>query len=280
MKSHDYHADPRIGSTTLKRILTSPQHMQHGIVSASPSTLALGTAIHTCTLEPSSEFVIVPALDLRSKAGKDAALNWIADNGGTLPDLSKKIMADDIRAAITTVPDAITSEDYDIARYVAKSVWFSTRARKLLTGAAIEQSYFFERYKARPDATNGDWLIDLKSTADVSYHKFAAQAERLKYGFSLHHYKVVMSSMDNPITIRNQAWICVASKPDREINGRPVYPVEVYEVGQDIQDAAWQQWEKADALYAECLRNGEFPPPPEPETATIINRPEWANNGE
>ena len=66
MNNLDYHADPRIGSSTLKRILTSPDHFRHGIMTCAPATLALGTACHTLTLEPDSEINVPPELELRS----------------------------------------------------------------------------------------------------------------------------------------------------------------------------------------------------------------------
>ena len=276
MDNQTYHARPEIGSSSLKRILTSPDHFRHGIMQASQATLALGTAIHTCTLEPNSEFIITPLFNLRSNAGKAEAIQWVNDNGGDIDgDVSD---ASGIRAAIDTVPNAILAADYDVARYVAESVWDSTRAAQLLTGAIIEQSYFDHGLKARPDATNAEWLIDLKSTVDPSAHAFGSQCEKLKYGFSLAHYEHVLAHQADAILTDTWAWICVATKPDRERNGRPIYQVEVYEADVDLTTNSRGQFLRALDILRVCHSTDTWPGPTESATATRLRRPGWATN--
>ena len=280
MTNAAYHADPRIGSSSLKRILTSPDHCKNAIP-GDELKFAFGTAAHTMTLEPDSNFIVLPEFELSSNAGKESAIDWIASNGGPLLEVPagglRKLTAADIRRASLEIEGAMQAKDYDKARWVADSVWSSHRAAQLLTGAIIEQSYFYRDLKARPDAHKMNLMPDLKTAACASEHAFKQQAEKLNYGFSMATYEHVLARQPVPILIDHWFWVVVETTADRERDGHPVFPVEVYEADEQLMTHSREQFLTALEIYRKCKIDNNWPAPPEPATATMLGRPGWAD---
>lgn len=78
ISNEDYHADPAIGSTSVKAISVSPANLYFNPFKGSKSA-HLGTAIHAALLEPErfeKEFYQLPDADRRSAAYKDAAKQY------------------------------------------------------------------------------------------------------------------------------------------------------------------------------------------------------------
>lgn len=82
MKNCDYHADPAIGSTSVKKISVSPAELYFNPFKGSKSS-HIGTAIHAALLEPDvykNEFALMPeGVDRRSADYKSALKEYGAD---------------------------------------------------------------------------------------------------------------------------------------------------------------------------------------------------------
>ncbi len=83
MPNSDYHADPAIGSTSVKSISVSPANLYFNPFKGSKSA-HIGTAIHAALLEPAlfkNDFALLPeAKDRRSKEYKDAVEEYGCEN--------------------------------------------------------------------------------------------------------------------------------------------------------------------------------------------------------
>ncbi|MGB1290509.1 MAG: PD-(D/E)XK nuclease-like domain-containing protein [Pseudoalteromonas sp.] len=129
--------------------------------------MVLGSAVHTAILEPesfSSEYVVAPKCDRRTKAGKEIWANFTESAG------NKTVLAE---------------WEYEVTSQMKNAVLSHPMANKMLTGGESEYSYFTEfegvEVKCRPDYLKNGCLIDLKTTADASYEGFAKQMGNLAY---------------------------------------------------------------------------------------------------
>lgn len=81
ISNEDYHADPAIGSTSVKAISVSPANLYFNPFKGSKSA-HIGTAIHAALLEPElfkKDFYSLPDADRRSAAYKEAVREYGAD---------------------------------------------------------------------------------------------------------------------------------------------------------------------------------------------------------
>ena len=165
----EYHEDKAIGSTTLKAIAQkSVVHALSQTITQSES-MALGSALHTLILDPetfSSEFLVAPKVDKRTKAGREEWAKFQeAAQGKTI----------------------INEEQLETVNGMARNILSHTEASKFLSGGEAEASYFAEcpetglMLKCRPDFVNKNSLIDLKTTRDASISGFSKACANFYY---------------------------------------------------------------------------------------------------
>lgn len=133
--------------------------------------MLLGSAFHAAILQPSlykSEYVLMPKIDRRTKAGKEEYQAFISESKGKT---------------------CIDSEQAATVEAMIKSVLEHPIASALFQNGEAEQSFFWIdettglKCKCRPDFLRHDKLVvDLKTTSDASYNAF----QRTIYSYRYH----------------------------------------------------------------------------------------------
>lgn len=176
MTELEYRSHPAISRSELWKMHESPEkflwYKQHP--SEPTPALLFGQLVHKMLLQPESfqtEFVVAPAVDRRTKAGKD-----------------------EYAAFAETVGDRtiVTTDDYNKALDMVTAVRMNPLANKLLAGEKEEPFFWTDEFtgtdcKCRVDCLTeiGDNLIvvDYKSASDASNDAFMRDA--VKYGYTL-----------------------------------------------------------------------------------------------
>lgn len=247
IKNAAYHADPALGSTSLKTLATkTPAHYQHGLKHPKTSTaFDLGTAAHSLILEGDESGVVV--IDVDSKRGKA----W----------------TDPASAAEAEGKIALTSKEWAQVVGMRDSVMAHDVAGPLLTGHKAEQSVFWDEggqtLKCRPDAWQPNVLVDLKTTIDANPNEFGKVAHNLGYHQSAAHY------MDG---------VKVATGEELPfkfvlVEKAPPYLVSVVELDFEAIDIGRGLNDRAKRIYRECMESGNWPGYPATEPVRI---PQWA----
>lgn len=172
MTNAEYHAAPAISKSDLDLINRSPAYYRYVKENPREQTTAmlLGSVFHKLVLESedfASEYAVCPAVDRRTKAGKEMY----------------QAFADSLHDGI----EVITDDIYKTAQAMAESVKKHTIAAKLLQGGQAETSYFWEendiKCKCRPDYLRTDikCVIDLKTTQNASPDGFIKSAYDYRY---------------------------------------------------------------------------------------------------
>ena len=179
MSNAKYHAHPAISKSKLFRMSVSPAYFKYHLDNPPPPSpsLTFGSAFHKLTLEPkyfSREFMVAPKVDRRTSEGK-------------------RIWEAVVSRAEALNRTLITEEDYTDITAMRDAVMGNKYARRLLSGAQTERSFFWTdeltgvKCKCRPDAINiiggQAYIIDLKSCLDGSCRGFSMDA--IRYGYPL-----------------------------------------------------------------------------------------------
>lgn len=243
----DYHADPALGSTSLKTLATkTPAHYQHDKSHTKTSdAFDLGTAVHSLVLEDDESGVEV--LDFAAwttKAAKEARDE--ARNAGKIPMLSK---------------------DWQQVVAMRDSVMAHPVASKLFTGHRAEASVFWEEdglmLKCRPDAWHRDLLVDLKTTRDADPNEFGSTAANLGYHQSVAHYiGGVKAATGEELPFR----FVLVEKTAPYLVSVVDLDNEAIEIGRALND-------RAKRIYRECLEANTWPGYP---TIDPVSLPMWA----
>jgi hypothetical protein len=211
----EYHGNKdAVSKSSLARLSICPQYFKFLQENPPPKTddLIFGSLFHKIVLEPSdleSEFVVAPAFDRRTKAGREAYAEFCES---------------------VEERDVVTAEMMAVAEAMRDSVLANPRARKLLTkNVTVEESvYFFdelteEALKCRPDARKAlggrTILTDLKSCRSASEKAFTRDAER--YGYDLQAYlyrKGVSQALEIPPSEIDFVFVAVEKTPPYLIN--------------------------------------------------------------
>ena len=156
----EYHAHEALGSSTLKKIASKSLLHALSVEFKQTDAMALGSAVHAAVLEPETyeqEFLELPKIDRRTKAGKEAYANFLELSEG------KTIVSADQAEKVPQIVKALTEHDI---------------AKAMLSGGEAEYSYFSKdevtgiELKCRPDYFNMNSLIDLKTCVDASNEGF------------------------------------------------------------------------------------------------------------
>lgn len=209
LSNNDYHAGPGVSKSHLDVIAEkSPLHYWHKYVNAErvreepTDAMQLGTAIHAAILEPdlfTSEFVVAPAFNKRTKDGKAMFEAFCEENVGK---------------------QVLTPEDYQTCLAIRDRVHLNDVTAGLLTGGKSEQSFFArdaetgELIKCRFDYLSDgmEWAVDVKSTRDASPRAFAKDAANLRYDIAPAWYFDTVRQLYGQ-TPRNWIWLCVEKTP-------------------------------------------------------------------
>lgn len=173
ISNRDYHANPALGSTSLKTLATrTPAHyMWDQEHPKNSDAFTLGTAAHSVILEGDyTRIAVVDADNWLTKAAKEAKAAALAD--GMQPLLKKEM------EQVLAMHRAV------MAHPVAGPLFINHRA---------EASVFWDEdglnLKCRPDAWHPDKLVDLKTTINADPREFGKTAHNYGYHQSAAHYQ-------------------------------------------------------------------------------------------
>lgn len=172
-----YHGGDGVSKSGLDLIAKSPLHYWSAYLDpqreprVETPAMALGTAIHSAVLEPdlfADEYLVMPKIDRRTKAGKEQHEELIANAG------NKRIL---------------TPEDYNACFSIQQNIRQHPAAQLLLGSGEPELSVFWRDAetgvlcKCRPDWFNykANIMVDVKSTEDASHEGF--QRSIIKWGY-------------------------------------------------------------------------------------------------
>lgn len=181
----EYHADLAVSKSHLDLVARSPRHYWHRYLNPDAErpeptpAMVVGSAVHSRVLEPERyalEYAVAPAVDRRTKAGKEAWEQFQADSEGKT---------------------LLTADQDQLAQAVAQAVRLHPAADLLLSKPGqAEQSYFWtdeatgERCKCRPDWHSDcrRLIVDLKTTEDASPAGFQRSVQKFRYHVQAAHY--------------------------------------------------------------------------------------------
>ena len=177
----DYHADPAVSASHLKKVMQSPYHYWSAylnpdrVAMAPTAAMRLGSLVHCAVLEPdelTKRYQLAP--DRRTKEGKAAVVEMAA-------------------AGI----EAVSEADLAQALQMADAVRSNSTAALLLSNGQAEQSFWWDdiaapemRCKCRPDwlSADGATIVDLKTCQDASPASFAKAISNFGYSIQAAHY--------------------------------------------------------------------------------------------
>lgn len=247
VSNEDYHADPALGSTSLKTLaLRTPAHYkwekEHPV---HKDAFDIGTAAHSLILEDDmSKLVIVEANDWKLKASQVAKAD--ARTAGKIALLPKEL------AMVKAMRDSVM--DHPLAR-------------NAFTGHRAEHSMFWEEdgqmLKCRPDAWKPGLVTDLKTTVDANPNEFGKTAFNLGYFMSAPHYiDGIKAATGEDVKF---AFINVEKTAP--------YLVSVTELTDADMRRGRFQLDRAKRIYRECTASGNWPGY---APFTTVELPRWA----
>ncbi len=242
-----YHRNPAIGSSMLKKILESPKRykaefIDKKIVRKETAALNFGSAIHLALLEPQiflKRYAVEP--DVRR-------------NTNVYKDWRDAVLASDPNAVI------VSQDDMDNLQGMIESVLEHPKVSAMLRKGVPEQSIYQEvqvengviAAKVRPDwlHENGD-IIDLKSCRDAGFSEFRRQAYELDYHVSAAFYHHVVELEYGKKDGREFWYVALEKTCPWDV---AIYRANDLHLGRGEAD-----WRKAVWLYNQCVATGKWP---------------------
>ena len=209
MVEKEYRAHPAISRSELFKISESPEKFKYYREHPEEPTpsLIFGQLFHAMALQPSEvwkQFAIVPQVDGRTKAGKEAIAQFKEENGDKTP---------------VTYAMALQAEE------MCKALYANPFAAKLLDGEH-EKAFFWnddltgEECKCRVDVLNkiGDTniIVDLKSADCAETDSFMRDA--IKYGYDFQAAMYIEGVKANTMQNYEFVFVVVEKKPPYSVN--------------------------------------------------------------
>ena len=178
ISNDDYHADPAVSASHLKKVMQSPYHYWSAylnpdrVAMVPTAAMRLGSLVHCAVLEPdelTKRYQLAP--DRRTKEGKAAVVEMAAAG-----------------------MEAVSEADLAQALQMADAVRSNSTAALLLANGQAEQSFWWDdiatgmRCKCRPDWFDGETIVDLKTCSDASAAGFAKAVAQWSYQVQAAHY--------------------------------------------------------------------------------------------
>ncbi|QCB97144.1 hypothetical protein E5206_09535 [Arthrobacter sp. PAMC25564] len=247
LSNKDYHADPALGSTSLKTLATrTPAHWKWERDNpVHKDAYDIGTLAHSLILEGDTSLHEV--IDVPDKLGN----KW-------------KIPANEAKAK-GLIP--ITPKEWAGIEAMRDAVMAHPLARAAFTGHRAEQSVFWEEdglmLKCRPDAWQPGVLVDLKTTINADPNEFGKTAHNFGYHQSAAHYiDGVKAATGEELPFH---FVLVEKTAP--------YLVSVVELDWEAIDIGRGLNDRAKRIYRECVESGTWPGYP---NADLISLPMWA----
>ena len=243
----DYHADPALGSTSLKTLATrTPAHWkwesEHPV---QKDAYDIGTLAHSLILEGDTSLHQV--IDVPDKLGN----KW-------------KLPANEAKAK-GLIP--VTPKEWASIEAMRDAVMAHEVAGPLYTGHRAEASVFWDEdgltLKCRPDAWKPGLLIDLKTTRDANPNEFGKTAHDYGYHQSAAHYiDGVKAATGEELPFH----FVLVEKTEPYLVSVVELDIEAVNLGRQLND-------RAKRIYRECLETNTWPGYPNTD---LISLPMWA----
>lgn len=235
MTEKQYRAHPAISRSELWRISESPLKFKYYKDNPPPPTpsLVFGQVLHKIVLQPETfcdDFDIMPAVDRRTKEGREQYLNFC----DRLGDRS-----------------AITVEDFTLATEMSNAIMNTPLAAKLLKGEK-EKVFFWtdditgEACKCRPDCINQTYskpiITDIKTTSDASLDAFMKSALNYGYDFQAAMY----SEGYKASTGKTPLFVFIA------VEKEPPYAVNIFQADEIFLRRGYDLYREYIGIYHDC----------------------------
>lgn len=263
LSNQDYHALHGFWSSTQLKYLYdySPKHFKAKYIDQPPEMAPqtkdqlLGSLVHCLVLEPdnfSNLFCIMPELNLRTNAGKEAKAQFLGENSSKTP---------------------ITKAMYEHACLMSESVLVS--APDILSATPDKEiSLFWDcpfsglPLKAKLDGLGPDHLLELKTTSSASENFFSRQAFNYHYDLSLVHYLEGVRIL----TDKNPSAYFVTVESD------PPFVCQVYKASESFLTAGRAKWLEAISKLENGIKESRWPGYFSGESIPELQPPAWAVN--
>lgn len=255
LSNRDYHSDPAISKSGLDEIAKSPLHYWSKYLDPDrepvkwTDAFTIGAALHALVLEPQNfdkEFVTIPKIDRRTKAGKEEYAAWEAKT-------SDKILVND--------------QQLELCEIMRDSILSHKKAASYLDGfGQAELSIFFEwegvSCRCRPDYIREDGVVvDVKTAAcahpDVWMRKAFDFRYHVQTAFYSEGYRQAFG--EDP-----KGFIFVV------VEKSPPYGVSVFRASAELEEVGSYDALDDLNLFRECLEKNEWPGYSEGEERELI----------
>ena len=239
MTEQEYRQHPAISRSELFKISESPEKFKYYREHPEDPTPALvfGQLFHAIALQPETvweQFAVMPNVDRRTKAGKEAFAEFEAQADG------KTIVPVDMVEQASAMCDALNKNEF---------------VKKLLKGEK-EKPFFWvddmtnEQCKCRVDCLSevGENLIivDLKSTDNAETEAFMRSA--IKYGYDLQ--SAMYSEGVKVNTGREPLFVFIA------IEKKPPYAINILQADKLLIRRGYDLFRECLGTYSECKKTG------------------------
>lgn len=258
-----YHADHSHVSNSMLKTFTESRRKYHGLYvdgtlerESSTKSMDIGTVAHAAILEPhiiDGVCLEIPADALNSQ-GHRKGKSWTDFRD----ENSDRIL--------------MTAKDLSHVRGMFDSVYKNEFARRLLeAGGQTEASIFWEcaetglPRKCRTDYLLDGWIVDVKTTNDISPHWFSQYSARFKYHRQSQYYKDGGEAAQG----ERPRFILVA------VCTEAPYVCCVYTFCEEADALGKAENSQALRQLAECQQSGDWREPGEKQI-TEIDLPRWA----
>lgn len=244
ISNNEYHSSPGISRSGIMLLKRSPKHFWHKYINPlrepekSTAAKTFGNAVHTAILEPHlffDQYCIIPKLDKRTTKGKEKFATFSAANIGKI---------------------ILTEEEYSEIQKISHSINKTEIPQQLVEGAKYEKSIYWTDKetgilcKSRPDIWHTNMIVDLKTTADASFHAF----QRDLYSYGYHIQAAMIREGIREIMGKDMSnFIFLAIEKEE-----PFVPA-IYQLDESALDRGRDALKCHLQTYKECLEKNEWP---------------------
>lgn len=243
MTNEEYRAHVGVSSSEIKAMAKSMAYYKwykENQDDKDSKALLFGRAYHKYCLEPDTffeEFIIVPNIDRRTKAGKEEYAKFLEKSYGK---------------------DIISQDDFDTISNMRDALYATPYARKLMYGQH-EASFFWKDKelnllcKCRPDSYgkigNQHICVDLKTCQNAETEAFMRDAIKLGYDIQASHYCDGLKA----VTDEDFIFIFIAQEKTAP------YCVNILQADEYFMQSGRETRKYLLETYKECMKRDEWP---------------------